>query len=241
MDESTIDLIKKLYLSGTPANKIATIVGYSTSTVTRYLKLSGIKIKFIEDRLTPDQVQEVLDRYNSGESLSAVADYIGCTPEAIRYHVKKSGHTREVGEAIRKYHAENLSFNIDFFRILTPEMAYVLGLWASDGNVHGNRLFLDMTDADVIQWVAEQIKFTGKIDKIEKYRGFNTKEKTVASIGLRIRFRSQELADIFKSFGITERKSKTIQFPNLPDEMIPHFISGLFDGDGCIYVRERWW
>ena len=36
--------------------------------------------------------------------------------------------------------------------------------------------------------------------------------------------------------GGTPRKSLTIQFPEIPDEFLSHFIRGEFDGDGCFYI-----
>ena len=38
----------------------------------------------------------------------------------------------------------------------------------------------------------------------------------------------------------TQNKSLTLQFPNfISDELMPHFIRGLFDGDGCIWNGKR--
>ncbi|TKV48324.1 hypothetical protein C1I58_06295 [Bacillus sp. PIC28] len=34
-------------------------------------------------------------------------------------------------------------------------------------------------------------------------------------------------------------KSKTIKFPEIEREFLPHFIRGVFDGDGCIYTTNR--
>lgn len=34
--------------------------------------------------------------------------------------------------------------------------------------------------------------------------------------------------------GVNFRKTFDLKMPNIPDEMIRHFIRGYFDGDGCI-------
>ena len=44
--------------------------------------------------------------------------------------------------------------------------------------------------------------------------------------------------DIIK-LGGTPRKSKYISFPNVPEEYLPDFLRGLFDGDGCVYEDKR--
>ncbi|WP_368504370.1 LAGLIDADG family homing endonuclease [Alkalihalophilus sp. As8PL] len=42
-------------------------------------------------------------------------------------------------------------------------------------------------------------------------------------------------ADIIQLHGIKPNKSNTVEFPNIPDEYLSHFIRGYFDGDGHIY------
>eukprot|EP01084_Bolivina_argentea_P020927 38868_1 len=39
--------------------------------------------------------------------------------------------------------------------------------------------------------------------------------------------------------GCIPRKSLTLQWPNnIPDEYVPHFVRGYFDGDGCIHFNK---
>jgi intein/homing endonuclease len=132
-----------------------------------------------------------------------------------------------------------MAINVDFFKKESPELAYILGLWASDGCVHENRMQLVMNDYDVVAWVAKTIGYTGEIKEIKHYGGFEQKTNEVTSIGYSIRFRSNEVRDIFNNYGITAKKSLTIDFPRLPEELIPHFIRGVFDGDGGIYLAQR--
>ena len=35
--------------------------------------------------------------------------------------------------------------------------------------------------------------------------------------------------------GLTPRKSKTLKFPEMPEEFQEHFIRGFFDGDGSVF------
>jgi len=37
--------------------------------------------------------------------------------------------------------------------------------------------------------------------------------------------------------GITENKSLTVEFPDVPNEYLPHFLRGVIDGDGWIQDR----
>jgi adenine specific DNA methylase Mod len=117
-----------------------------------------------------------------------------------------------------------MAVNVEFFKKESPELAYILGLWASDGCIYENRMQLQMNDYDVIEWVARTVGFTGEIKEVKLYKGFDIKTDEVSSIGYLIRFRSNEIRDIFNRYGITAKKSLTIDFPKLPSELIENII-----------------
>lgn len=75
--------------------------------------------------------------------------------------------------------------------------------------------------------------------EIKNYGGFYEKTEHVTSVSHFIRFNSKEIREIFERYGITARKSLTLEFPDIPNDMLPHFIRGIFDGDGGIYVTKR--
>ena len=44
-----------------------------------------------------------------------------------------------------------------------------------------------------------------------------------------------------EKLGVVQAKSLILQFPNfITDELIPHFVRGYFDGDGCISYDEKY-
>lgn len=133
----------------------------------------------------------------------------------------------------------SVKVDINFFREESPELFYILGLFASDGCVYRNTMQIHMNDRDIIEWVARTIGYTGAIKELERTGGFYEKTDKVTSIGYFIRFTSAEIKDLFAKYGVTERKALTLEFPEVPDEMIPHFIRGVFDGDGGIYLATR--
>lgn len=132
-----------------------------------------------------------------------------------------------------------MNVNIEFFRKESPELFYILGLWASDGCVYKNTMQIGLTDHDIIDWLVETIDYKGKVKEIENHGGFYEKTDYITSISHFIRFNSKEIREIFESYGITSKKSLTIEFPKIPNDMLPHFIRGVFDGDGGIYVTKR--
>ena len=112
-------------------------------------------------------------------------------------------------------------------------MAYVLGVIASDGCLvqHANGSHgVDITTKDY-QWlyeIREVLKSTHKIGK--KPRGY------------RLQIRNQIIYRSLLDLGLTPRKSKILQLPFVPTDMLPHFSRGVFDGDGTVWYWQdpRW-
>ena len=48
---------------------------------------------------------------------------------------------------------------------------------------------------------------------------------------------NESLYNFFKSHKFTSDKRYSVKFINPPKEMIPYYIRGLFDGDGCLYYK----
>lgn len=172
---------------------------------------SGEEIGFIKEsiqKLTYKQMGKVINR----------------SPASIQSKVRYLPYQQKI-----KKHPVNSTF----FKTWSPEMAYVLGFIAADGNIcHSGRahtLHIACDDIDIIEKIKQVIKYEGKIHKKIRANG-----KT--SYSLRI-------CDpvIFKSLqklNITERKSLTLTPPKIPKKLVRHFIRGYFDGDGSVSVRN---
>ena len=50
---------------------------------------------------------------------------------------------------------------------------------------------------------------------------------------------NEKIYDDVVSLGLTPNKSLTMQFPNMPNEFIRHFIRGCWDGDGSVFVDKH--
>lgn len=123
------------------------------------------------------------------------------------------------------------SVNLNFFEKPSRELFYVLGLWASDGYVTDDcYIELGMADKDVVEHVARLIGYVRPVK--ERSKGRHKKQ-------YRIHFRSRAVADIFSKYGITPRKSKTLKFPEIPQQYVKDFVRGVFDGDGCVQIGKR--
>lgn len=116
----------------------------------------------------------------------------------------------------------------DYFKTWSHNMAYILGLWWSDGHITSSgrsHLFcitLHNNDEYLLKIILKEM-------------GANN--PTLESSGKTCRYlcvSSKSIYDDIVRLGGTERKSLTCSLPNVPKQFLPDFIRGVFDGDGCV-------
>lgn len=122
-----------------------------------------------------------------------------------------------------------------FDRIDTEEKAYFLGLIVTDGCIYQTKgrqpmLAICMQDSDayILDIFREEIQSNKRLTPDGR-----------GCWGLQII--SNGLVDGLRQYGLHARKSLDCWFPdNIPIDLYPHFIRGLFDGDGSAsyYVRQ---
>lgn len=115
-------------------------------------------------------------------------------------------------------------------------MSYVLGFFAADGCMIRNKrgacfIEFQITDKDILLKIR---KLLGSNHKISKRRDVdNWKSRHRLQIG------SKEYFNDLSRLGLTQRKSQTIRFPNVPKRYFADFVRGYFDGDGNVYIYNR--
>ena len=114
-------------------------------------------------------------------------------------------------------------------------LAYVLGLFASDGCLanNGRHLILTSKDYELIQYTQDILDVHTKVRL--KTGQFDTQ-------AYHFQYSDVALYDFMSTFGITPAKSKTIDKISVPDELYADFLRGYFDGDGTVYGYQdtRW-
>ena len=123
------------------------------------------------------------------------------------------------------------TINKDFFKVWSPEMAYVLGFFTADGNMIRNKrgahfIEFQITDKNLLYLIR---KLMGSNHKITE-RKRNTKWKNA----YRLQIGSKEIFNDLLRLGLTPAKSKIIDLPNIPNAYFSHFVRGYFDGDGNV-------
>ncbi len=135
---------------------------------------------------------------------------------------------------LSKPFAKSNRINHDFFKVQSPEMAYVLGFIAADGCIMegqrgGRKLEIGLAKKDVLylEKITKLMGFTGKLHFKERTQSYTF------AIGSRIIF------DDLLFYNITPRKSLTLKWPDkLEEKYYPDFIRGYFDGDGSCRIQE---
>lgn len=134
-----------------------------------------------------------------------------------------------------------------FSKIETELQAYLLGLYASDGNINEKRktfrIHVQDKDSEIIQLIKETVAPDSRTFVLSNRVCINprtgTLYKSVNSFGIDIN--SSHICNDLVKLGIGYNKTYTENhIPNIKESLIRHFIRGYFDGDGTVsgsYVK----
>jgi hypothetical protein len=122
------------------------------------------------------------------------------------------------------------SFKKHYFKEWSNDMAYILGLFVSDGCVYIDknktyRSYICSKDMSVLEYVRDQIKPEGNIN--------NSRDGTG-----RVWFINKDFVMDLMAHGIMPRKSWSPIVPDVPKEYVKSFLLGLFDGDGSVWINR---
>ena len=179
-----------------------------------------------------DQINYVINEYQTHYSIPTIAKQFNTSPETIRKLLrKKNVKVLSVAELRHKKFPRNSNF---FHNIDTPEKAYWLGFLMADGYITTDnkvRLNLKKDDEDhlkkflkALNATNHTIKYSTKTEKDKVYY------QAYCSIG------DQTLVEDLSALGCVNAKSYILQFPKdkIPSSLYSHFIRGYFDGDGSL-------
>lgn len=130
--------------------------------------------------------------------------------------------------------------NESFFSDWSPEMAYVLGIIYTDGNLYTIRMkhaagksiklirSINVSQKDpeilrkILMLMNSNVKILQKRDGIYYFHIYSTK-----------------IYEDLISLGLSPAKSRIVKFPEVPPEYAKHFIRGCWDGDGSVFFEKR--
>lgn len=133
---------------------------------------------------------------------------------------------------------KKIKVNDSFFKNFASEIqAYILGLLYSDGCITKYK------DAWIINFTQmesrKNLVYLMRFFLSPRQKVYITKPNLGDKFAYTIRVNSKQLGSDLIKLGCVPNKSLILQFPTFSQNLMPHFIRGLFDGDGCIWEGKR--
>jgi len=140
--------------------------------------------------------------------------------------------TLEEKEFTTEYNPTTLPVNEDYFSELNQESAYWLGFLYADGYVNSNRSTFELGLAAKDE--SHLRKFRQAVDAEQPIQRKTTNLNTEA---VRITISREGFIEHLVELGLDIGKTESDHIPEMKVSLLPHFVRGLFDGDGT--VREK--
>lgn len=227
--EENIKEIIELSEKGFTNKNIAYKYGVSASTINRALLKHGIKKRH---KRTETEYKEMIRLYENGISLKEISQKYHITERDLSNELKKRNvHIKTISEAKQIYTLDENYFD----KIDNQNKAYLLGwLWSDGHNCIKNRaiiISLQEQDKYILDLFNKELKSNRPLYYIERSKDIDYNRQNQYRLQIVNKHLSQSLLDL----GMVHNKGLTAHFPEkIPNELLPHFIRGVFDGDGYI-------
>lgn len=138
----------------------------------------------------------------------------------------------------RKVGIKRIMMNENYFDVIdSHDKSYWLGFLFADGYNSNKDIVIQLKDSDIE--VLNQFKIDIESNTELKNKTIFNKQINKNTYSVRLCISSQHMCKMLNDIGMVKCKSKILKFPNISKEFIPSFIRGVFDGDGCIYIKNR--
>lgn len=171
-------------------------------------------------KVKEEDKKQIKKLFEQGKTAREISELLGFNLLTVRDHLYKMGYNEK---PIKNDHF--------FDSIDTEEKAYIFGLFCADGWLGKNNcmaLYLKEEDGYMVKnfakcfWNKEPYFIQRKTGN-----GYETCIKLPHTI------------DVLKGYGINNNKSYELRFPTcVPENLLPDFVRGYFDGDGCISGQQ---
>lgn len=179
-------------------------------------------------KLSKEQELQLVEEYRKGTPvMELMAKYGYKTKKSITDKVKKY-YPDEYENIVKEAQSGRRGYTYSLSELTSPFDAYLVGLLLTDGYVLSDRdgLGLDMTDEDVIAFVANTIG--------TKYTSYDIENKKTH---YRVLITIPGISAEAERFGIIPKKSNIVPEPQLMEKerkFLPYIIRGIIDGDGSV-------
>jgi hypothetical protein len=181
---------------------------------------------------------EICQLYLSNMTNKEISEKFGLNRGVVQTILKRNNIVlRKQTETARKNTLNNF-----YDGIKNNNDAYLLGLIYSDGNLFKNNIEISLNEGDK-QILVDISNYVYGYEKLSyrKGRKFIKDSKEYESRGqYRFLISSKNVKEKLIKIGLCEKKSLIIRYPIIDSKYYSHFIRGVFDGDGCIFISKKY-
>lgn len=186
--------------------------------------------------IKPELKIQILDLLNEGFKPKFISNKLGINYSTLFSFVKKERPDLKFNPVIK---------NENYFNIIdSHSKAYILGFICADGAIVESKTTTSLTitvkyeDKPVLDFIKSELCSNHNLLEIIRPSGFD-KNKNIHHI--RLSFSNKNIINDLMKFGITTRKSLTMDnlIQNIPFEYRDSFIIGYFDGDGSAVTKDK--
>ena len=241
LSDAQVEQITELYKSGLSYAKIQEKTGIDANKVKRTLKEYNVQLRpyktgeEIRRSFTLEEEKQIVKMYKNGMGITTITKLFNCSPIPTRNLLKKNGIELRNAEEAHEY--QKMGINKNYFdEIDNQDKAYILGFLFADGtnyirgknkNEYRVEISLNIYDAYILDKMREKMEIKKNL-RIYK-RSVGGREYA------RLTIKNKHMSLRLEELGVVQNKTFITKFPEyLRDDLIPHFIRGLMDGDGCI-------
>lgn len=179
-----------------------------------------------------DHTNEIVDKYlNRGYTTKMLTE---------EYGVNKSSITRLLQQNGVQLRNSRFAFNQDFFETIdTEQKAYWLGFFYADGYVSSTNnsvsLRIKSDDKYILHEFVKHLNGNIPVKVYTSTKPLPRSGKLNTLTYAQVSIQNKKIKSDLIKHGCVPNKSLVLTFPStVPHELIPHFIRGYMDGDGCI-------
>lgn len=186
--------------------------------ISLFLNEKGLVKNF---HLTENEKKDIINLILNGEKVNDISSRYN-VHFSIIYKILNSNNIKY------KHGSRKYKLNENIFSTYNPESCYWAGFIAADGTIYENMVKITLHNIDM--------------DHIQKFINFVEADyniKVEGNYSTVCIYSKQIVEDLYINFNLFPCKSLTISMPNIPKDMLRHYIRGYFDGDGSLQWRNK--
>lgn len=178
---------------------------------------------------TNEEIENLVNLYNSGKNTSELAKMFECSAYIIRTRLKEKGITLRKYSNNRIYKSKAVvKLSTWESKIGTSEFDYFIGVLATDGCIINTCIALEVKDLELINnyhtFLNKSCNINSRVSKVNGNTYYN------------IKYKNKEIVEFLSNYGIIPKKSNILELPYINWNI----LLGIFDGDGSIVIDKRY-